>query len=83
MEFLNPHDTSEEDLKEHMEEIATTTIFSYPYLLQEVRRCRMENKVLIIVDSSHHIDWDYARLCRGEKPEEIEAFILKWAGKKP
>lgn len=82
MQFVNPHETSDEDIQAELQELARTTIFSYDYLRQEVRRCFGEKKVLIIVDNSHTIDWDYNRF-HADTPKGIQEFIEKWAPKPP
>lgn len=83
MEFINPHNTPEDVLDEKLLEMAVETIFSFDYLKQEIRRVWMERKILIIVDPSHHIDWDLDRYQNTDTEKEIEDFIRKWAGSPP
>lgn len=78
MEFLDPHELSDEDFKESLRELAVDTIFSYDFMWQEVRRCEMENKVFVIVDQSHHIDVDRHTLVANPR-QAIVDFITKWA----
>ena len=78
MEFIDFERFSDNDLKNKLRELSVKTRFSYSYLLQEVRRAHLENKVILIVDVDHFIDIDRNVLAR-EGEGAIVAFVEKFA----